>query len=442
MATIVIGAGAAGLAAARRLHEMGEDVTVLEARDRIGGRVWTLRPAPLNVPIELGAEFLHGHTPELDDVLAEHGLRVADVAGRRWRRAGRGGLRLMDDFWERLDLVMRRLREDRAPDRSFAEALARMRTVSPVDRRLAVQYVEGFHAADPELVSERALATGGSPRSDVRERRIARIMEGYDHVTDALAQGILGRIRTGCVATSVQWRRGEVRVECANRGGDLLPTLVAQRVVIAVPLGVLQAPPGVTGGIQFKPPLPRIRDAAEKLRNGAAVKVAVELDSPFWTAARTAKRLGDSRLDTLSFLHASRPRAFPVWWTQYPVRAPLLVGWQGGPVAEAMRGLAHEQIVAGALDSAASLLGMRLSDFQRRVRGTYLHDWSSDPFSRGAYSYPAVGESEAASAISRPVQGTLYFAGEHVDRDGRNGTVHGAIASGYAAARAAARGAA
>ena len=136
MGTVVIGAGAAGLGAALRLHEAGEDVVVLEARDRIGGRVWTMRPRSIAVPIELGAEFVHGDTPELSQAPVDHGLRLVDMAGRRWTSA-RGRLRLMDDFWERLDVVVGRLRQ-RRPDRSFAEALSGMRSLNPLYYRSGI----------------------------------------------------------------------------------------------------------------------------------------------------------------------------------------------------------------------------------------------------------------------------------------------------------------
>jgi monoamine oxidase len=136
MDAIVVGAGAAGLAAANRLAAHGVDVTVLEARDRIGGRVWTIHPDSLTVPVELGAEFLHGETPEIDTIVDQARLRVVDVASRRWTST-QAGLRLTDSFWKRLDRVMRRLREDRDPDRSFAEAIKHARGLSPLDRRLA-----------------------------------------------------------------------------------------------------------------------------------------------------------------------------------------------------------------------------------------------------------------------------------------------------------------
>jgi NADPH-dependent 2,4-dienoyl-CoA reductase/sulfur reductase-like enzyme len=106
---LVIGAGAAGLAAARHLAGAGIDVSVLEARDRIGGRVWTRRVDGLPVPVEMGAEFLHGETRALDQEIEAAGLLALDIAGRRWAsRAGQ--LSLLDDFWERLDVVKVTLR--------------------------------------------------------------------------------------------------------------------------------------------------------------------------------------------------------------------------------------------------------------------------------------------------------------------------------------------
>src|SRR5262245_54412588 len=108
MTVAIIGAGVAGLAAARRLALSGVDVTLLEARERIGGRTWTIRTPSLTVPVELGAEFLHGKTPELDSIVQRAALRAIDIAGRRWTSSAHG-LRLRDDFWERLDRLMRRL---------------------------------------------------------------------------------------------------------------------------------------------------------------------------------------------------------------------------------------------------------------------------------------------------------------------------------------------
>lgn len=430
---VIIGAGAAGLAAAQRLSSRGIDVLVLEARDRIGGRVWTLRPQSLTVPVELGAEFLHGETRELDEIARDAGLRRMDVAGRRWTSEG-GQLRLMDNFWERLDRVMRRLHEARDPDRSFADALKRMRGVASADRQLAVQYVEGFQAADTGRISERSLAQGGSPREDVRERRIGRVLEGYGSIIDALAAPVLDRVRLGVVVTAVRWRKGRVEIESRAHAGEPMATIVARAAIIAVPLGVLQMPPGAVGGIEFDPPLRDKQRAAALLVMGGVVRVTLQLDHPFWTEKPFAKHVGDDRMDTLAFLQSRARVPFPVWWTSYPIRAPLLVGWRGGPGASEMAGMTRDEIVSSAIGSLATLFGMSRSGVQRHVVAEYTHDWINDPFARGAYSYVGVGGMNASGQLAKPVQGTLYFAGEHADREGRNGTVHGAIASGWRAA--------
>jgi monoamine oxidase len=430
---VIVGAGAAGLAAAQRINSRGIDVLVLEARDRIGGRVWTQRPRSLTTPVELGAEFLHGEAPELHEIARAAGLRTIDVAGRRWTSA-HGKFRLMDDFWERLDRVMRRLDEERDPDRSFADALARMRSAPSADRQLAVQYVEGFQAADTTRISERSLAEGGSPREDVRERRIGRVLEGYVGVIDALAAPVLDRIRLGAVVTGVRWRKGRVEIESRAHGGDPLPPLSARAAIVTVPLGVLQMPPGAVGGIEFDPPLRDKQGAAAMLVMGGVVRVTLQVDEPFWTEKRFAARVGDDRLDTLAFLQSRERVPFPVWWTQYPVRAPLLVGWRGGPGALELAGMTRDEIVSSAIGSLATLFGMSRSGVQRHVVAEYTHDWINDPFTRGAYSYVGVGGVNASAQLAKPVQGTLFFAGEHADHEGRNGTVHGAIASGWRAA--------
>jgi monoamine oxidase len=431
---IVVGAGVAGLAAARRLRQDGADVVVLEARDRIGGRIWTLHPGSLTVPIELGAEFLHGEAPELDEIIRGAGLRSLDVAGRRWWGA-RGRLRLMDDFWERLDRVMRRLDEARDPDRSFADAVERMKSTPAMERQLALQYVEGFHAADPHLISEVSLAEGGSPRGDVRERRIGRVIEGYDSVVTALAATVVDRVRLRTIATHIDWSKGRVAVRVAGQWGASEP-VIGDAVIVTVPLGVLQADDAAPGAIAFDPALPEKRQAAEQLVMGKVVKVILELDRAFWTGSRFARHAGDERFDTLAFLHSRDPVAFPVWWTAYPVRAPMLVGWRGGPVAGELAAMNAEEIVAGAIDSLAAAVGMSLRTIKRHVATAFTHDWTNDPFARGAYSYAGVGGAHASRKLARPVQGTIFFAGEHADREGRHGTVHGAIGSGIAAAEA------
>ena len=433
---VVIGAGAAGLSAARSLHENNIDVVVLEARERIGGRVFTHRDRGTPIPIELGAEFIHGSAPELHEILRDAKLASCDISGRRWQGMGGGqSFRPADDFWEQLDRVMRRLDPKRRPDRSFAEFLAKR----PGGRRLArsralaLQYVQGFHAADPQRISERALADGGSPGDDVRERRIGRVLDGYDRVIEWIAAPLGDRVRTSAIVNRVRWAPGNVLVEARHADGRPRPSVAAQAAIVAVPLGVLQAPVGDVGVIEFDPALRPKRDTLRGLAMGAVVRIALRLSEPFWQSEWYAKQIGTEELDTLSFLHTNDEQ-FPVWWTAYPVGAPVLVAWRGGPAAVALSRLASEQVEDAAIGALARQFRLSARRARGMVEAAWMHDWVHDPFARGAYSYQTVGGEGAPAELARPLRGTLFFAGEAADPEGRTGTVHGAIATGRRAA--------
>jgi monoamine oxidase len=433
----VIGAGLAGLSAARELTAQGLSVEVIEARERIGGRVLTTRDPSVRVPIELGAEFVHGGAPQTEQVAREAGLTICDINGDRYLSTA-AGLRPFGDFWEQLDRVMRRLNAKRRPDRSFAEFLAERpggRRLAP-QRRLASQWVRGFHAADPSRVSERALADGGSPGDDETEQRQGRVLEGYDCIPAYLAQGLVREPRLGTVVTSVGWEAGDVELTVRrDGGGPTPPALRARAVIVAVPLGVLQAPSDAAGAIAFVPSLPAYkREALSCLAEGHVVRVGVVLDEPMWiTKPRRSIAHGRS-LRRLAFIHPS-DEDMPVCWTAYPAEAPVLIAWYGGPDAQSLSHLPQPEIEERAVDALARRFRGSRRRFERHVRACHMHNWSADPFSRGAYSYVVVGGSNAATALARPVNGTLFFAGEAFDAEGRNGTVEGAIASGRHAAK-------
>src|SRR5438067_1208412 len=162
----VIGAGVAGLAAARELRRRGRSVVVLEARDRVGGRIFTLDDPTLPVPVELGAEFVHGEAPLTHRLLAAAGLAAYDIAGEQWLAAGGRWRRI--DLRRSVDRVLRRL-DAAGPDRSFAEVLeAKHGRTLAAHRRDALAFVQGFDAADPRLISAHSLAPAdGEPASAV-----------------------------------------------------------------------------------------------------------------------------------------------------------------------------------------------------------------------------------------------------------------------------------
>ena len=203
---------------------------------------------------------------------------------------------------------------------------------------------------------------------------------------------------------------------------------------MSVPVGVLQAPAGERGAIEFEPPLIGKRNALDHLAMGPVIRMVLHLREQFWSEAWFARHIGREDVDTLSFLH-TRDEDFPVWWTAYPMRVPLLVAWSGGSFAERMAHVDAPAIERRAIAALARQLRITVRRARHLVVGTSLHDWQRDPFARGAYSYQLVGGMTAPAELARPLQGTLFFAGEATDAEGATGTVHGAIATGRRAAR-------
>lgn len=419
---VVLGAGAAGLAAARALDEAGVAVVVLEARERIGGRVFTRRDPLTPVPVELGAEFIHGPAPALERVLREARLAAMDVDGNQ-RMVERNRLRPRDDFWDELARVMRHLRPTRH-DRSFQDFLdthpggpALART-----RRLVRQFIESFHAADARLISAKTLAAAGTSGEGLEEEmRLARVADGYDRVIDWLAAPLADRIQLGAVVSRLRWSPGEVVVFVHHAAGRLRFSVDGRAAILTVPLGVLKAPPGELGAIEFVPALPQKQAALDRLASGSVVRVTLRLRERVWDPK-------------VSFL-TSTDRDFPVWWTAYPVQAPVITGWRGGPLARRLAQLPPGELEARAVAALARHLRVSRQRMRSLVEAVWTHDWEHDPFARGAYSYQMVGGAGAPAALSRPVRRTLFFAGEATGAHGDTSTVDAAIATGRRAAR-------
>ena len=430
---VIIGAGVAGLAAARRLREHGAHCVVLEARTRIGGRVFTVTDPRSLVPIELGAEFVHGDAPELGDIARDARLLAVDVVGERWS-AAHGRLTALPDFWQRVDRILGRASASREPDRPlsalFDERPGGHRFAR--DRTLAREFVEGFHAAELDRISERYVAEGGNPGKDPSEQRMGRFVDGYGAVVEWLAAPIRDRIECGRVVERVEWGEGQARVLARTAGGA--ESFHARAVVVTIPVSLLDAAASGEGAIRFSPEIAAVREAAAKVAMGQVRRIALLLDCPLLQLLDERRR---AQLARLTFVHA-RGAEVPVWWTSFPLRSSLLVGWAGGPAAIALE--AHVgDLQARAVTSLASALDLDRRRLERHVVASFSHDWGHDPFARGAYSYALAGGADAASRLARPLKHTIFMAGEATDEEGRTATVHGAIASGYRAAEQVAR---
>lgn len=430
---IVIGAGAAGLAASRQLSGAGMSVLILEARNRLGGRIHTERQLGSSLPIELGAEFVHGTPSETWDILRSARLAVCDVADTHWFLRD-GQLSHDLQFWGKIEAIFSRIKKVSEPDLSFAEYLERYCADMPVNvKGMALAFVEGFDAADPRRAGVRGLAEEQEASDEIEEDRSFRIIDGYDRVIQHLAAGLdpsLCDVRLGTVVTEVSWKKDAVGV-IALAGGTR-QTYQARRLLITIPLGVLKAANGATGAIHFTPDLREKREAIARLEMGSIVKTILHFREPFWETEQFATLPSGESLRDACFLHAHGPKIF-TWWTMLPMRSSVLVGWSGGPIAEALSHRNPDEVIQEALTSLSQFLKVDASELATRFERAIVADWQSDPFSRGAYSYAGVGGTGAREALAQAIQGTLFFAGE-ATHAGQSGTVAGAIASGYRAA--------
>jgi monoamine oxidase len=416
---IIIGGGAAGLAAARKLLRAGRTVLLLEARDRLGGRILTRHENDVPAPVELGAEFIHGKPPAVFELVEAAELNAIEGDDRRFISEA-GALRQLDDFWEIIEAVDSQIPPDE--DTTY-EAFLDRAEATPFQKQIAKSYVEGFNAARADRISTAALKFEEEASEKIEGTRLFRLADGYDQIARNLAAEIPeNNIRLGCAVRAVNWRKGGVETQAAMNGEKI--RFRSPRLVITLPLGILRAAIEERTGIAFDPPLDEKRDAIRHLEVGHVVKIVMQFREPFWESPHQL-RPGSSFGFALCL-----DAAFPTWWTQSPLPSDLLTGWAGGPAADKILGYDGDQLRDAAFESISRIFGISLDRIRSLFVRDFCHDWASDPHSLGAYSYPKVGGLEAAKLLGQPIDDTIYFAGEATDTLGFNGTVHGAIESG------------
>jgi monoamine oxidase len=427
---IVIGAGAAGLAAASALAEAGAKAVIIEARNRIGGRIFTLRRRGWPLPIELGAEFVHGRPPETFGIVEEAGLVVDRLPDAR-ALVTRGRVDESGDLFDRMARITARMRR-RGRDRSVAEFLAGQKRLDSEMRAYFKSYVEGYHAAPLDRASEHALSTAGDGPPEPGENDQFRLPGGYDRLAAWLLDkaGKDVALHLSRIVEAVHWKRGRVSVATRSARDGTPRRFEADRAVVAVPLSALKAPAGSPGAIRFSPEISEKARALSRLETGDAVKVVFLFRERFWE--EEGLLAGREDRFELNFLHA-REAAVPTWWTAAPAQVPILTGWTGGPSAQKLLEETDRTIAEVALQSLGQVLRVTPARLKSLLVDWHTHNWRKDPFSRGAYSFTPVGGLRSHRVLARPVANTLYFAGEATDAD-QSGTVAGAIASGRRAA--------
>ena len=419
---MIIGAGAAGLIAARELARRGKKVILLEARDRCGGRIETLPPAEFGYAAEAGPEFVHGAAGHTRSLMREAGLSLTPSRGTAWY--AEDGVLSMDDRSTPNGSEFRRELMALQDDLPVAEFLARQFGDPRYAelRRSITRMVEGYDAADPNRASTFALREEWMGRGLNQQGRIA---EGYGELTDFLLaecrrHGVT--VQFGAVAIAIDANASGVTVRC--RDGRFF---AAEGAILAVPLPLLQS-------IALPDEARVIADAARAdIGFGNVVKILLRFSRRWWEAH------GGQDLNDMSFLFSRA--AVPTWWTQHPAAHPVLTGWLAGPRAAAVATLSSDAVIERALGSLAQNFAVTADWLKGMLVAARAIDWGADPFALGAYSYATPSTRQVLAAVDRPHAG-VWFSGEAFYGGPEMGTVEAAFASGWHAAQAILRGSA
>lgn len=422
---VILGAGIAGLTAARALAERGHRVVVLEASQRVGGRIHSVHSG--DTVIELGAEFVHGRPPELWALIDEIGLETTERDGVTLHHQPDGTLSAHETAAQEMFGALDDLIGYNGPDRSFLAYLDKKHL--PQDQRAAlIRFVEGFNAADAARIGICGLAAQQEAEAKLEGDRSWHVRGGYEQLPVYLAKRVKelgGTVLFGHAAQHLQWTRSSVTVTCSNGA-----VIQGGRCIVALPLGVLQQA-GATAITMDPAPAAQLQ-AARCLAAGAAARFTMRFRSAWWQSAPVA--VDKKALQSLSFLFT--PKHVPgVWWTQHPEPgAWTLTGWIGGPGSDKLLRLSSNELAEQACDTLAQVFNTPADVVRSELAAIESHNWLADPLFRGAYTWIPTGALECPSILATPVENTLYFAGEHTDITGNWGTVHAAMRSGLRAA--------
>lgn len=412
---MIIGAGAAGLMAARELAQAGQKVVVLEARERPGGRMHTVNDALFAQPLETGAEFVHGALPVTQGLLKEARLRTTKVGGHIWRSRN-GFLEQQEDFIEdekTLLKAFKQVKEDLTVAKFIDKYLA-----GPTHenlRKSLINYVEGYYAGDIRKASTLALKEEWQ-KGEVEDERIDG---GYTGLVDYLYTQCKERdcrFHFNIPVKMVHWQKGKVSI--SMRDGNII---AANKAVITIPVGVVQE----GKSIAFAPTIDEHVAAFQQLGFGGVIKVLLKMDTAFWEEDFGIKNLG--------FLFSDE--SIPTWWTQEPQKINLLTGWCAGPAAQRLKHLTNDELFEKAVASLARCFELTPEAIKQKVVAWRVYNWAADAFTCGGYSYTTTETQSAINVISRPVADTLYFAGEGLHNGPEIGTVEAAFISGRNVAR-------
>ena len=413
---IVVGAGVAGLAAARKLIESGREVQVIEARDRIGGRVFTSN-IWTDAPMDLGASWIHGTRGNPISALArDAGAPVVPTAYENSVCYETSGAELDADGRKRLNQLGKSLSrciesaQDAEHDQSIEAAVSKLlnsKNLTPEERKMSEFFLNStieqeYAGSIAELSCHWYDSDSTFPGGD------ALFPKGYQAIPDFLAKGV--DVKLGETVRRIEWSSQHAIVETSKAVHK------ADCVLVTLPLGVLK-----TGAVEFAPGLPPTkRQAISALGMGTLNKCLLRFPSTFWPTS----------VDWLEYI----PEKWGQWteWVNFShvCGEPVLMGFNAADFGREIEKWTDREIVADAMRTLRTIFGNQIpnpSDAQ-------ITRWATDPFAMGSYSFTAIGSKPTMrDELAAPVDGRIFFAGEATDRK-YFGTVHGAYLSGLRAA--------
>jgi monoamine oxidase len=409
---IIIGAGCAGLMAMKELLAAGHSVCLLEASGHAGGRIATVIEKGFDMPVETGAEFIHGKLPLTRKLLRKAHIpyqpiegRMVSVSNGKWDKG-----EAHEKHWGELMHQLRKQKTD-ITIRAFLEKYFSGNEYKGL-RNAVQRFAEGFDLADIDKASILSV----KKEWQHEEQTQYRIPGGYKQLVDYLQNDCLimkGKLYFNCAARTIDYRRNHVMVTTSNK-----KKFEAKRLIVTASMGVLQA-----GLIKFKPGLGAQQDAIMQIGFGSVIKILLQFSRPFW------KDKGD---DAGFFITNEK---IPTWWTQLPADNNLLTGWLGGSEAAKRSKQKEAIILRDALLSLSSVFSIEPTLLKKQLVHYKIVRWQDHKYVRGGYSYSTLFSEKAIEILSEPVAGTIFFAGEAIYSGESGGTVEAALQSGLAVAK-------
>lgn len=418
MDIIIIGAGATGLLAARELAKAGKKVLILEARDRAGGRILTINDASFDLPVELGAEFIHGDLELTKSLLREADIDFYAIKGGYWN-AENGILEESEMLTGEKEVIkkLKSLERDMSVQEFLDTYFSDERHAEL--RETLTNFVQGYDAADVKHASSFSLLQE-LLADDTSDQY--RISGGYMRLVEYLVNECQ---HEGCsfeysaVVSGINWQDGTVTVTTDDNR-----TFTASKVIVTLPLSVLQSAPDAPAHVAINPLPPEKLNAINALGITGVIKVVLQFNNPFWKNSRNSK--GDN-VEEIGFVFTRAD--IPTWWTQLPEDNSMITGWLAGPVAFKLKDLPEEEILQKALQSLSHAFGMDIHTIQSQLKAHRIANWTAETYTLGAYGYERVESKQAKRILNAPSENTLYFAGEALNEGPDHGTVEGALRS-------------